>query len=106
MSDRWTATALVHSGRPDPEWTVDDNTAERLLRIWEHLPMSSSPPPEAPPLGYRGASFHDGASGRSWFVLGGVVASEGVSREDVGDEFARTLLATAPADSLPPWLRL
>src|SRR5215211_443206 len=105
MSGRWTATALVHSGRPDPVWTVDDGTAERLLKIWQHLPMSPSPPPEPPPLGYRGAWIHDGAGGRSWFAFGGVVASEGANREDVGDEFARTLLATAPANSLPPWLR-
>lgn len=106
MPSRWTATALVHSGRPDPVWTVDDDTAERLLGIWARLPMSPFPPPEPPPLGYRGARIRDDASGRTWFVFGGVVASAGVNRKDVGNEFARELFASAPADSLPPWLPL
>ena len=105
MQSSWTGTALVHSGRPDPVWTIDVGTVERLVGIWERLPMSPSPPPEPPPLGFRGARMHDGTSGRTWFAYAGVVASGRTNRTDVANEFARELLASAPAESLPPWLQ-
>lgn len=103
MADRWTASALVHSGRPDPVWPVDDGTAERLVAIWERLPPSASLPPVPPPLGFRGVILRDGAGGREWVVFRGVVASAGTGRVDVDGEFARVLLTSAPAGLLPPW---
>ena len=105
MSSRWVVTALVNSGRLDPEWTVDEGTAERVLEIWAVLPIAQSPAPEPPPLGYRGLRLHDDATGREWLVFAGVVVtSEGIGREDGGNDFARAVLGTAPAGALPPWL--
>jgi hypothetical protein len=103
MRGRWTATAMVYSGRPDPTWTVDKATADRLLAIWERLPPAPSSPPAPPPLGYRGATLHDADNDRTWLVFQGVVTSAGTNRADPANEFARELLANAPTGVLPPW---
>lgn len=101
--DEWTAGALLFSGRPDPTWSVADDTAERLLAVWEALGPWTGPLPEAPPLGYRG-SFLRNEEGRTWRAFGGAVTfANGAcseSRRD-GRSFERALLETAPPDLVP-----
>jgi len=46
---------LIFSGRPDPEWTLDDEARDQLLgRVREALGKEESNPPPAASLGYRG----------------------------------------------------
>lgn len=103
----WTAGASVFSGRPDPVWEVKPALATRLQTIWRALKpaeLELSPPPT---LGYRGC-FLKGPRSQQWFAFAGVVtlrsARRPVSRRDPAKKFERALLASAPANLLPPWL--
>lgn len=103
---RCTATARIYSGRPDPEWSLDAEQLATLRRLWRRLPPATSGPPPAPPLGYRGAAVRC-ASGDRWSAYRGVAtfqrgAARPQHREDPGRRFEHAVLATAPADSLPP----
>src|SRR6266853_3643095 len=101
-SQGWTAGALVFSGRPNPVWSVTPEVAHQLEGIWNSLPASKPPTltPLAPLLGYRG-SFLRHPDGTEWSAFAGIVTSRSglgaESRRDVGREFERAVLATAPA---------
>lgn len=103
----WTAGASVFSGRPDPTWELRPALAAKLEKIWLSLKPEKIELPPSPSLGYRGC-FLRGPRGREWFAFGGVVtlrtASRSESRRDPRKKFEQTLLASAPAGLLPPWL--
>ena len=111
----WSAGASVFSGRPDPVWEVKPALAARLEKIWNRLKPSEIEQPPQPALGYRGC-FLKGPRGRAWHAYGAVVTlrsarraesrpdSHAESRRDPAKKFERTLLASAPAALLPPWL--
>ncbi|HEY7039492.1 MAG TPA: hypothetical protein VID28_11585 [Methylomirabilota bacterium] len=103
---RCTATARIYSGRPDPEWSLDAEHFTTLRRLWQGLSPATSAPRSAPPLGYRGATVRCGSEDR-WSAYRGVVTFQRGSakpehREDPGRRFEHAVLATAPADTLPP----
>jgi len=81
--------------------------AARLEKIWRALKPSEFEPPPSPALGYRGC-FLKGPRGHEWFSFAGVVTlrtpRRSQSRHDPAKKFERTLLASAPAALLPPWL--
>jgi hypothetical protein len=107
--DRWKATALVFSGRRDPAWQIDCETAATLIQVWSALPPSTAAA-HPPPLGYRGCSLTS-PDGTSWHAFAGIVSMrsrrpEGqleVSepRTDIGRRFEIQLLATAPPGLVP-----
>ena len=103
----WTAGAFVFSGRPDPTWPLTDETATRLERIWASLGDLESEAPVPPLLGYRGCFAQD-QEGRLWTAFGGAVtlteSGRTSARRDDARAFERSLLASAPAGSLPPEL--
>ena len=105
--EAWTAGASVFSGRPDPTWEVKPALGARLEKIWFSLKAEKIEPPPFPALGYRGC-FLRGPRGREWFAFGGVVELRSMSRSefrrDPSKRFERTLLESAPAGLLPPWL--
>src|SRR5215472_5493274 len=72
-SQRWTAGALLFSGRPDPVWVVVPDKAHQLEAIWNSLVASKpSTPASPPPLGYRGC-FLRHPNGTEWSAFAGVV---------------------------------
>jgi hypothetical protein len=94
----WRATARLYSGRPNPEWDVDDELATRFDAL---PPLEGNPPPPAPPLGYRGVALvaGDGTLIEAW---GGAVTRGGRElRADPGREFERAVLASAPPGAVP-----
>jgi hypothetical protein len=97
---------VVFSGRRDPMWSVPPDVAHELKGIWESLPVSKSPAlaTSAPPLGYRGC-FLRHPDGTEWSAFAGVVTcrskTRAESRRDIGREFERAVLATAPTGVLP-----
>jgi hypothetical protein len=104
------ATALIYSGRPDPEWNIDRWQLKGLKEIWQELPSSKVGPPAPPPLGYRGAALHC-PSGEEWYAYGRIVtlkrgASRAKHRADDESRFEQTLLSTAPKSALPTGLRV
>ncbi len=100
----WTAGAIIFSGRPDPTWTINAETARELQQVWINLQPWSGKAPSAPPLGYRGCFLRSG-EGREWFVFGGMVTRKGVggseSRLDKEHFFEKLLLNSAPPGLLP-----
>ena len=45
------------SGRPNPRWELDDESAATLRRLMSRLSVATETPPEPPGLGYRGFVF-------------------------------------------------
>ena len=104
-SQRWTAGALLFSGRPDPVWSIGPNEVHPLEAIWNSLPaFAASTSAAPPPLGYRGC-FLRGPDGTEWLAFAGVVTRRSEmgdeTRHDPNREFERIVLATAPAGTLP-----
>jgi hypothetical protein len=104
-SQRWTAGALLFSGRPDPVWFIGPDKAHPLEAIWNSLPGSAPPVPAAPPtLGYRGC-FLRHPDRTEWLAFAGLVTRRSgrgdETRRDPNREFERNVLATAPAGILP-----
>jgi len=103
----WTAGVLLYSGRPDPSWTLDDETVRRLLTLWDCLPALDGPPLALrTALGYRGCFVHERAGGR-WTAYDGVVQRQAcsggplVARRDPSREVERRVIASAPPGVLP-----
>jgi hypothetical protein len=100
----WQGTALVHSGRPDPVWTVHAHDATALERRWSALAPHVGPVPPPPGLGYRGCRIR--GPGRDWLAYGGVVTLHGAgapqAKADPERAFERAAIATAPAGLVPP----
>ena len=100
------AGAHIFSGRRDPEWEVAAEIGRELALALAGLPPASGPGVRAPPLGYRGVWLRE-PGGREWHVYGESVTSAAAPAEhrvDNGRALERRLLATAPADMLPPGL--
>jgi hypothetical protein len=103
-ADGWIAGAFVFSGRPDPTWPISSDVGEELIAIWETLVPTDDAAPTTPVLGYRGCFMRDPA-GRTWTAFHELVtlSTEGGSKTR-GDEerrFERSVLASAPARTLP-----
>jgi hypothetical protein len=105
QATRWTAGALIFSGRPDPTWTIDQRTARRLEKLWASLPPWPGPVPGGPVLGYRGC-FVKSSDSREWFTYGGVATlrahGSSESRRDKDQRFEKLLLTSAPKGIIPP----
>ena len=98
-SNRWTATLLAFSGRPDPTWEVSAADAAGLVRLWEAMEPTAGAATK-PILGYRGVRLV-GPTSRSWQALDGVVSRLGDGEEHRSDPdnlWEHTLLRTAPPD--------
>ena len=91
----WRAAAKMYSGRPDPEWDLDDEKGARLDELWSRLPALNDEPPEPPPLGYRGYVVERPDGVRYEGVPGAVTRGE-ERRADRDGEFERLVLESQP----------
>lgn len=61
-----TVRLFIFSGRPDPEWTLDDEARDLLLsRVRDAIGKEHSNPPPPSGLGYRGFLVRPGRPGVS-----------------------------------------
>jgi hypothetical protein len=102
-SASWRASALLYSGRPNPEWALTDGDAERLVALWSALlPARAAAAPESG-LGYRGCVLRDGV--RRWQAFDGVAilasAASVETRADANRVFELAILVTAPRGTIP-----
>lgn len=67
----------VFSGRPNPRWELDEDSAAALRRLLSRLAVTTDTPPEPPGLGYRGFVF-DGDAGPERAYGGFVISSNAV----------------------------
>jgi hypothetical protein len=102
----WRASALLYSGRPNPEWPVTDADAERLVALWSALQTMRAQTSGAG-LGYRGCTISRGS--RRWHAFEGIaIMTSGTATEiraDTSRAFERAILATAPAGTIPETVR-
>ena|ERR1044071_4624753 len=100
----FTAGVSVFSGRPDPTWSVSEDTGNRLQQLFETLESSQEHTIPAPPLGYRGA-FLRSDSNQQWFAYRGVVTltelNRSEARRDPGRQFERAIVDSAPEGLIP-----
>ena len=97
----WRASALVYSGRPNPEWDVTGELSAR----WNELPeLEGEPPAPAPPLGYRGVALTAPDGERIEAYGGTVTRGDGERRADPARGFERAVLASAPPGAVPDGL--
>ena len=100
-----TAGLLFFSGRRDPVWQLSDEQFVALDQIWQSLAPGEQPWTPAPPLGYRGVWLRSQAGGETTGFQGKVRRVQDNAaevRDDPGRRFEQALLATAPADLVPP----
>ena len=101
-NEGWRASALIFSGRSNPEWAISDAIASDLVSLWSALPATRAQE-MAPGLGYHGCALLDAR--RRWQAFDGVaVMWSGASSETRSDRaraFERAILATAPAGTIP-----
>jgi len=93
------AWASVFSGRPDPEWSLDDETLGFVERTWETLKPSLEQQPTSPILGYRGC-YIKCPEGNEWFIYKTFVKlnikGDVVIKYDANMELERKLINSAP----------
>lgn len=105
--ENWRAGASVYSGRPDPEWDVDQVLVKRLLEMWDQMKPWHGPPPRPPGLGYRGVVLRSSEGKRFSAYQGAVELAVGdtvLVRRDTGRDFERLILQSAPPNTLPPFV--
>src|SRR4051812_25928087 len=91
----WHATALLFSGRPNPDWWLTPEQGAALDHAWGTLPPLAEPPPEPPPLGYRGYVV-EGPDGTRYEGRPGVVTRDGEQRADPDGAFEAAVMSSAP----------
>ena len=87
----------VFSGRPNPRWTLDEDSAASLRELLSRLTVAAGPPPPQPGLGYRG--FLVAVEGDRLRAYRGYVIGPEVVLADPGSSVERFLV-----DRLPPAL--
>ena len=88
----------VFSGRPNPSWTIDDQSIRSLVSMLDAEPRVDAAPP-ADGLGFRGfrVRLSDGARVRDIHVSGSII-QEGPQRFlDRGRTIEALILSTMPA---------
>jgi hypothetical protein len=100
----WVAGASLFSGRPDPVWAIGAAAAREIIRVWETLPVLTSPAATPPALGYRGVFLRD-PDGHEWRAFGGIVETDihGArnARADAQRRFEKAILTSAPEGRVP-----
>jgi hypothetical protein len=100
----WVAGASLFSGRPDPVWAMGDAAAREIIRVWETLPVVTTPAVLPPALGYKGVFLRD-PDGHEWRAFHGIVETDlhGArnARADEQRRFENAILASAPPDRVP-----
>ena len=92
----------VFSGRPNPRWELDEDSAVALQRLLSGLSVSTDTPPKEPGLGYRGFVFA-GETGQNRAYKGYVIGSDIVLADPSSsiERFLRDHLPTELHDVRP-----
>ena len=101
----WKGSALLYSGRPDPEWEIEDVPAVNLVKYWASLPKLNYSFETSSALGYKGCCLISD-NNLKWYAYKEVVClyvnDEALeSRKDSNRIFEISLISTAPAGVIP-----
>ncbi len=94
----WMARALVYSGRPDPQWPLDESQVHGFLELWASLPDIDDSLEAPSRLGYRGVLVTQ-PEGATWLATTGIVqhtiGAIRTTRSDADGRLERWVLETA-----------
>lgn len=95
----WTVTALIYSGRPDPEWQLTESQQAAWMILWQHAPLCNQPAAQNSRLGYKGCRLRMNKNNH-WLTGNGYVSFQDnkiiLHKEDVAGKMENFLLQTAP----------
>jgi len=97
----WKVTALLFSGRPNPEWVLTPVEQKNWMVLWKQAALSNTEVASASGLGYTGCRLkYDGHS--HWQLYNGCVSfyeKETIfSKKDEERQMELFLLSTAPEE--------
>jgi hypothetical protein len=91
----------IFSGRPNPQWTLDDPACRAVLDLERSLaPGAASPGQPPPPLGYRGFLYAPSGDDPRRAFLGRVERADRVL-DDPEFSIERLLLRSLPPELAP-----
>ena len=98
--DKWHCSLLIHSGRPNPDWSLDKETADKILEYCKQAPPYENVFEIPSILGYNGVMFYSGNESYRAFK-GRLEYSSGNKTEektDRGRKLEIMVLKTAPEE--------
>ncbi len=94
-----TVICRIFSGRPDPEWTIDESILDEMEQLWAALTPADSELRIPSKLGYRGFQIYRNGD-EKWLVYGEMVMrtvrKQLEVRIDSDKSLEKMLLSTAP----------
>ena len=98
---KWKATALLFSGRQNPDWMLTDIQQKSWLKLWQLASLSDTEVESVSKLGYTGCRLqYDEHS--HWQLYNGCVSfyekGKSVSKKDDEKKMELFLLNTAPGE--------
>jgi hypothetical protein len=98
---KWKATALLFSGRQNPEWKLTEAQQKKWMLLWKHASLSDKVAVFPSKLGYTGCRLqYDEHS--HWQLYNGCVSfyekGNAVSKKNDDRKMELFLLGTAPED--------
>lgn len=95
----WKVTALLYSGRQNPEWLLTAAEQQRWMELWLSAVLNETAPEPSPVLGYTGCTLQFEERSH-WLLFNGCVSlyagDHVVSKKDGGRAMELFLLSTAP----------
>ncbi|MFZ1305541.1 MAG: hypothetical protein WAR80_06830 [Ferruginibacter sp.] len=98
---KWKATALLFSGRQNPDWELTVEQQQSWMKLWEQAAVSNIAVEQPSILGYTGCRLqHDEHS--HWQLYNGCVSfyekEKVFSKKNEGRQMELFLLGTAPEE--------
>lgn len=95
---KWRCRLLIYSGRPNPQWPVNDQLAEEWLKLCHDAPATNDTVPDAAALGYRGVIFYRGND--YYYIFNNHIRymeqEQSILKQDDGRALEKKILSTAP----------
>jgi hypothetical protein len=98
---KWKATAMLFSGRQNPEWKLTAAQQKNWMLLWKHALLSDTEVESASKLGYSGCKLQYNEHSH-WQLHNGCVSffekDTVFSKKDEGRQMELFLLNTAPEE--------
>ena len=95
----WKATALLYSGRQNPEWLLTTAEQQRWMELWQAAVLNETAIKPSPVLGYTGCTLQFEERSH-WLLFNGCVSlyedGDVVAKKDHDRTMELFLLSTAP----------
>ncbi len=101
VKTNWTASVLLFSGRPNPEWVLTELQQKEWMQLWQQAPLSNTDVEEPSILGYTGCKLYFNEHSH-WQLYNGCVSffeyGKITSKKEDEKRMELFLLNTAPEE--------